>query len=222
MRIRLALVAGLLAVVAACSGGDDEPTGRPQAIQSETSVTTTTVAPTTTTPNGLGVTQNYRYEDPDNSDVFTGKVTVFRYRDASALERDVESEQRRKGFRTVVVEVRICVTEAPAPGVPLSWQPWSLGDDQGQSHEALTSWSGEITTQPTYPEDKVTPAGTCRRGWIPFEVPRTWKPDFIEYNTGRAIFSSGPFKSNWLEPLRLQAPSRASSLRRQGGRVPSR
>jgi hypothetical protein len=192
MRKQVLVLLALLAL-AACNGNDGA-NEQPQAIPAETSVTTTTVAPTTTTPNGLGVTQNYRYEDPDNGDVFTGKVTVFRYRDASALERDVESEQRRKGFRTVAVEVRICVTEAPAPGVPLSWQPWSLGDEQGQSHEALTSWSGETTSQPTYPEDKVTPAGTCRRGWIPFEVPRTWKPDFVEYNTGQGNILKWPIE----------------------------
>jgi hypothetical protein len=193
MRIRLAVIAGLL-LLAGCNGGNGDAKEQPQAIPAETSVTTTTIAPTTTKPTALGVTQNYRYEDPDTGDLFTGKVTVFRYRDASTLEPEVESERRRKGFRTVAVEVRICVTEAPAPGVPLSWQPWSLGDDQGQSQEALTSWNGDITTQPTYPEDKITPTGTCRRGWIPFEVPRTWKPDFVEYNTGQGNILKWPIK----------------------------
>jgi hypothetical protein len=84
MRIRLAVIAGLL-LLAGCNGGNGDAKEQPQAIPAETSVTPTTIAPTTTQPNALGVTQNYRYEDPDTGDLFTGKVTVFRYRDASAL-----------------------------------------------------------------------------------------------------------------------------------------
>jgi hypothetical protein len=48
----------------------------------------------------------------------------------------------------------------------------------------LQSWTGEITAKPEYPDQKVTPVGTCRRGWVPFQVPRKWRPDFVEYNTG--------------------------------------
>jgi len=185
MRIRLAALVCLSALVAACNGGD-EPKEQPQAIPAETSVTTTTVAPTTTKPNALGVTQKYRAEEPGfEGGAYAAKVTVFRYRDASALEPDVELELRRKGKRTVAIEIRVCPTEVPPDADSyVSWLSWSLGDNQGASYEALQSYSGEITAQPVYPQDKITPVGTCRRGWVPFEVPRNWKPDFVEYNTG--------------------------------------
>jgi hypothetical protein len=195
MRIRLAVVACVLAL-AACSG-NDKPEQPPQAIPAETSVTTTTVAPTTTTkPEGLGVTQNYRYEEPgEEGGTFAAKVTVFRYRDASALEPDVEADLTRKGKRTVAIEVRVCITEAPPGSDPyVAWQVWSLGDDQGQSYEVLQGWSGEITAQPVYPDQKSTPAGTCRRGWVPFEIPRNWKPDFVEYNTGAGNILKWPIR----------------------------
>jgi hypothetical protein len=76
----------------------------------------------------------------------------------------------------------------------VSWEPWSLGDDQGASYEELSSWSGEITALPVYPESKITPVGTCRRGWVPFEVPRNWKPDYVEYNSGFGDVLKWPIK----------------------------
>jgi hypothetical protein len=192
MRIRFLVVVCALAL-AGCSG-NDKPEQPPQAIPAETSVTTTTVAPTTTKPNALGVTQNYRAEDPgEEGETYAAKITVFRYRDASALESDVESELVRKGKRTVAIEVRVCITEAP-PDSYVAWQVWSLGDDQGASYEVLQGWSGDITAQPVYPDQKSTPVGTCRRGWVPFEIPRNWKPDFVEYNTGAGNILKWPIR----------------------------
>jgi hypothetical protein len=91
MRIRfLVVVLGVLALTA-CGGNDAKE--QPQAIPAETTVaTTTTIATTTTKPTGLGVTQKYRAEDPDTGDVYAGRVTVFRYRDATVLPADLESD----------------------------------------------------------------------------------------------------------------------------------
>jgi hypothetical protein len=103
------------------------------------------------------------------------------------LSPDLESELAKESKRSVAIEVRVCITEAP-PGkdneTGVSWQPWSLGDDQGGSYEAWISYSDDVTVQPPYPDDKITPVGECRRGWVPFEVPRNWKPDHVEYNNG--------------------------------------
>jgi hypothetical protein len=195
MRIRL-IVAGLLLALVGCDGNNGDTNQPPQAIPAETSVTTTTVAPTTTKPNALGVTQTYREEEPgEEGGTYVSKVTVFRYRDASALESDVEAELKRKGKRTVAIEVRVCITEAPPDMTTgVSWEPWSLGDNQGVSYEELTSYSGEITALPVYPDQKTTPVGTCRRGWVPFEVPRDWQPDFVEYNPGSGNILKWPIK----------------------------
>jgi hypothetical protein len=104
----------LLVVLASC-GGNNDAKEQPQAIPAETTVaTTTTVAPTTTKPEGLGVTQTNEYEEPgEEGGTYGANITVFRYRDASALETDVEADLTRKGKRTVAIEVRVCVTKAP-------------------------------------------------------------------------------------------------------------
>jgi hypothetical protein len=160
-----------------------------------TAATTTTIAPTTTTPKGLGVTQTHRENGDDG--IWVVKVTVFRYRDARALEPDVEADLNKEGKRTVAIEVRVCMTQVPA-GVSdpyVSWEPWTLDDNQGGSYPPLSEWSGEITTTPVYPQDKVTPEGTCRRGWVPFQLPRTWRPDSVEYNVETGNILRWPIKA---------------------------
>ncbi len=198
MRVRGPFLVASFVVLTACSGtGGNRNETEASAVPVETTAaTTTTIAPTTTKPKGLGVTQVYRTEEIGyEGGTYEGKVTVFRYRDARALEPDVEAELNAQGERTVAIEARVCVTKVP-PGkeVYISWQPWSLGNDQGESYEVLSSWSGEITTKPIYPEDKVTPVGTCRRGWIPFQIPRKWQPDFVEYNTGEGKILKWPIR----------------------------
>jgi hypothetical protein len=182
---RLAVVVCALAL-AACNGNDAKE--QPQAIPAETTVaTTTTIAPTTTKPTGLGATQNFREVDPDTGNVYAGRITVFRYRDASVLPADLESDLTKEKKRSVAIEVRVCVTEAPAPPadpVTLSWTPWGLGDNAGQSYVAGLTFMDDMTVQPIYPDFLVTPVGRCRRGWIGFEIPRNWHPDFVEYTAG--------------------------------------
>jgi hypothetical protein len=111
------------------------------------------------------------------------------------LSADLESELKREDKRSVAVEVRVCITELP-PDLDgsVSWAPWSLGDDQGGSYEAWISWSDDVTVQPLYPNEKVTPVGTCRRGWVPFEVPQNWRADFVEYNPGEGKVLTWPIK----------------------------
>ena len=186
MRIRL-IVAGLLLALVGCDGNNGDTSNPPQAIPAETSVTTTTVAPTTTKPPALGVTQKYRAVDPDTGDVYAGRITVFRYRDASVLPANLESELAKEKNRSVAVEIRVCVTESPPPPADpttLSWLPWGLGDNGGESHSAGLTYMDDMTVQPQYPDFLITPAGRCRRGWVGFEIPRNWRPDFVEYTAG--------------------------------------
>jgi hypothetical protein len=197
MRIRFLIVAGVVALaVVGCAPDSEE--NQPQAIPAETTVaTTTTVAPTTTKPKGLGVTQTNQYEEPGfEGGTYASKITVFRYRDASVLPSYLESELAKESKRSVAIEVKACVTKAPPNAeTSVSWSPWSLGDDQGASYEAWISYSGDETVQPSYPQEKITSVGTCRRGWVAFEVPRNWRPDFVEYNSGFGKVLKWPIKN---------------------------
>jgi hypothetical protein len=121
---------------------------------------------------------------------------VFRYRDAAAYSSDSEAALRKEeGKRSVAVEVRVCVTKAVGEEPPyVSWYSWSLGDDSRGSFEAWSTYSDSATVQPLYPEDKVTPVGTCRRGWLIFEITPAAKPTFVEYNTGSGNVLTWPLK----------------------------
>ena len=184
--MKLVALVLLLLFLAACQGEDAKE--QPEAIPAETTVaTTTTIAPTTTKPTGLGVTQSYREVDPDTGNVYAGKVTVFRYRDASVMPADLESELTKKKKRSVAIEARVCVTKSPPPPADpttISWLPWGLGDNAEESHSSEINLVDDMTLQPQYPNFITTPAGRCRRGWIGFEVPRVWRPDFVEYTAG--------------------------------------
>jgi hypothetical protein len=120
MRIRLLVVVGVLTLTA-CSSNDAKD--QPQAIPAETTIaTTTTIAPTTTTPNGLGVTQNYREVDPDSGGIYAGRVTVFRYRDASVLPANLESELTKDKKRSVA-------TAGPRRSLEMHQMSGSVGVD---------------------------------------------------------------------------------------------
>lgn len=65
--------------------------------------------------------------------------------------------------------------------VTVNWATWSLNAKDGTTIEPADSYSTDVLIAPLYPDGKVTPVGTCRKGWIPFEVPAKWRPEFIEY-----------------------------------------
>jgi hypothetical protein len=184
-------LAGAALVLTACSGGGKQQTASQTTatVAVETTAATTTTAPTSAKPN-LGVTQ--RYESSDG--VYAGKITVFRYRSSSVLPTDLESQLRIQDKRSVAVELRVCVTKAEDDdkAADVSWGSWSLCDDSGASYEAWSSWSDSLTVQPLYPDGKATPAGVCRRGWVPFEIARSARPTFIEYNTGEGSILRWP------------------------------
>jgi hypothetical protein len=137
-----------------------------------------TAAPTTTTtaPKNevkIGTTQDYK-----DADGYHIRFTVFRY-------RELGESPYRPTRRSVAVEVRATVLAAPPPdelgfgGAPrLTWMAWTLQDAAGHTYEAEASGDEDFAL---YPEDKATPVGTSRRGWIPFQLPRNAKPTTIEY-----------------------------------------
>jgi hypothetical protein len=140
-------------------------------------ITDTLPAPTTTTEPkpqdvAIGATQDYK-------DVgYHIRFTVFRY-------RELGKNPYRPTHRNVAVEVRATVLAAPPPdefgfgGAPrLTWMAWTLQDAAGHTYEAEATGDEDLTL---YPEDKATPVGTSRRGWIPFQLPRKAKPTTIEY-----------------------------------------
>jgi hypothetical protein len=179
----LALVLGL-AFLAACQGDD----GGQQASDTTGNVAPeTTVAPTTTTraPDAKVREGTQKYDDGTGG---SANVTVFRYRDAGVLPAYAASEWKREGKRTVAIEVRTCVTGKPVDiedEVTISWAPWSISDAGGGNYEAYSAHTDLLVVQPLYPQnDRPTPVGTCRRGWIAFDIGSTTRPTVIEYAPG--------------------------------------
>jgi hypothetical protein len=104
------------AALAACSGSGSGNDGAaaPEPVPVETTTTTTTAPTTTTNPVALGSTQKYETYDGEAAN----RTTVFRYRD-SAVYGDVEATLRKEdGKRSVALEVRVCITKAPAGDEP--------------------------------------------------------------------------------------------------------
>lgn len=192
MRLRSGLLPVLTLLLAACGGSGNGGTAAPEAVPVETTAITATTAQTATTKaTGLGSTQQYESFDG----AYSGRITVYRYREGGLLPTDLENEVAKEGQRTVALEVRVCVDkEDPSDPSYVHWAPWSLGDDSGGSYEAWSSYSDNLRAQPLFPDGKVTPPGTCRRGWVPFEVARNAKPTFVEYNTGNGDVLTWPLK----------------------------
>jgi len=80
----------------------------------------------------------------------------------------------------VGVQVRVCVTQNTYPqAADSSWSPWSLNSSDGTTYEPATEYN-HVLIQPLYPEGKPLSAGTCRKGWIPFQVQKTWRPETVQ------------------------------------------
>jgi hypothetical protein len=172
--------------LAACQGDDN---GGQQASETTGNVAVeTTVAAATTTTRAPDAKVRDATQKHTGSDGSSANITVFRYRDREVVPSDLESEIKKQNKQTVAIEVRTCVTNnaSPAEGeITLSWAPWSVGDDSGGGYEASSVYSDSLLVQPLYPNnDKPTPVGICRRGWIAFDIGRNMRPSFIEYNAG--------------------------------------
>jgi hypothetical protein len=183
-RRTLALVLLLLCFLVACQGDDG---GQQAATTTTANVAVETTAATTTTraPDAKVQDATQKHVASDGS---SANITVFRYRDREVVPGYVDAETKKQNKRTVAIEVRTCITKnaSQAEGdITLSWGPWSVGDDSGGGYEAFSAYSDQLLVQPLYPQsDKPTPVGTCRRGWIAFDIGSNARPTFIEYNAG--------------------------------------
>ena len=167
------LAAGALLGVGVFIGRDLERSNARTAPKGEVEITDTLPAPTAPTTTTLedvkiGATQDYK-----DADGYHIRFTVFRY-------RELGETPYRPTHRSVAVEVRGTVLAAPPPdefgfgGAPrLSWMAWTLQDAAGRTWEAEAGGEEDFEL---YPEDKATPVGTSRRGWIPFQLPSKAKP----------------------------------------------
>jgi hypothetical protein len=187
---RLLVLPGLALLVAACSGngaksGSTAPT---TLTTTATTLATTTTEPTSTTARPkltteLGKTKPFVGDDGVNKTRL--RIGVLAYSDNATLPSYRDPNDPRPGYKYVAIEVRTCAVYKNYPDdITVNWETWSLDGKDGTTIEPSGSYSPDTLIAPLYPDGKVTPIGTCRKGWIPFEVPTKWKPDFVEYNPG--------------------------------------
>jgi hypothetical protein len=147
--------------------------------------TATTAAPTTTTQpqttSEIGKTKPFNGDDGTYKT--NARIGVLEYSDNAVLPSyRNEPDLTRPGCKFVAIQVRFCLVSTNYPDdVSVNWATWSLNGKDGTTIEPSGSYSPDVLIAPLYPDGKVTPVGTCRKGWIPFEVPAKWWPEFIEY-----------------------------------------
>lgn len=186
MTRRLLLLLVLLVVAGCGDGGTNQAattsTASTTTTTSTSTTTATTVKPTTTKPtNELGKVKRYVADDGINKS--SVRVAVLAYSDNATLAAYRTPDDPRPGFKYVAVEIRMCAVSKNFPDpITVNWPPWSLNDDGGASYPPAGSYSPETLIGPLYPDGKATPIGTCRKGWLPFEVRTKWKPDYVEYS----------------------------------------
>jgi hypothetical protein len=176
------LIVGAL-LLAACSSPSPKQAAAP---------TTATAPPTTAAPTTTATTQPQTGSERGTTKALTSddgtyktrvRVGVLDYSDNATLSpADRKEFIPRPGYKYVAIEVRWCLVSTDYPDdIAVSWEPWSLNGNDGTTIEPAGDYWPETLIQPLYPQDKVTPVGSCRKGWIPFPVPNKWKPDYVEY-----------------------------------------
>jgi len=150
-----------------------------------TTAAVTTAAPTTTASaaaSKLGTT--HLLDVQDGTFKARAKVTVLAYTTNAlipAYRNDPDAAPRR-GFRYVAIQVRVCVVSNSFPdSITVSWAPWTLTSNDGDTYEPAGSYSTDTLISPLYPDANVA-VGQCRKGWVPFAVPNNWKPASVEYS----------------------------------------
>jgi hypothetical protein len=186
--VKRGLAVVLVLVVAGCASGGGQraasPTTTSTTTTSTSTSTTTTARPTTTKPtNQVGKVKPYNVDDGvDKSRVTIG---VLAYSDNALLRTYRDPDYPAPGHKYVAVQIRLCAVAKNYPEpITVNWEPWSLNSNDGEAYPPADSYSPETLVGPLYPDGKETPIGTCRKGWLPFEVPNKWKPHYVEYNPG--------------------------------------
>jgi hypothetical protein len=174
-----------LSALAACSSPSPKEEAAPTTATAPptTAAPVTTAAPTTTKPataSELGKTKTFNGDDGTYKTRV--RIGVLDYSDNATLPADRKEFAPRPGYKFVAIQVSFCLVSTNYPDdVTVNWATWSLNANDGTTIEPAGDYYPDTLIQPLYPDGKVTPIGTCRKGWIPFPVPNKWRPDFIEY-----------------------------------------
>lgn len=162
------VAATMLVAVAGC-GGKDEPATAAGAGPAATSAAPTLSTPTASAGNRFGTFVAF---DGD-----TSTATVYSYRH-NATQFGTPSD---RAYVYGALDIKYCLKTVPKgySGVSISGRAWRLkfGDDLFKS----TGKNGGAAMKPEYPEGAEVKAGTCRRGWLEFKVPRDGTPTEVQY-----------------------------------------
>lgn len=208
---RLLVVNLALLLVAACgSDGDSQqivenpltsaPTSEPTATNSpppDASTPTSTTETATETPTTESPSPDPQPQLGDSVEM-TIQRQVFT---VSALEVNLDARADRyssptKGNQFIGVLAQFCLQQAPKNQIDVSTYPWTLRFPDGTLADSTYLGSGGELS-PAYPS-AVVPAGTCVRGWIPFEAPADLEPNLVVYAppVGQAVvFQISKFRS---------------------------
>jgi hypothetical protein len=183
---RLLAIAALTIVTGACSSNPKSETATPTTttVASTTTAPTTTVATTTATKPGSELGKTKLTSGGNTEVTATVKVTVFAYTERVILPQyrnDQTVARPTKGQKYVAILARLCLVSSNKPRVTLLWIPWTLDSDDGETYETTGQFFPDTAITPLYPDEKDTAIGQCRKGWIVFAIPDSWKPDFVEY-----------------------------------------
>lgn len=83
------------------------------------------------------------------------------------------------GQKWAVAEVKVCNRGAEA--FPVTTFVWSLAYEDGTRVEPAGTNAGDLP-QPLYPMDAKVSGGDCVRGNIPFQVPKSGRPERVLYS----------------------------------------
>lgn len=180
---RLLVAAALLALLAGCGDADPQagattppaaqPT-TPPATDPPTSEPTTEAPPPAPADPKLGATQT--------TDL--GKVTVYAVKFPVSPQDDSAARIRTKGTAFAVADIKVCSNGTTnADGYGFGIEDFQLIDT---SDSAYTFWNVQIGARSPNLTDSVsgldTPrAGSCKRGWLTFELPPKAKVKTVEY-----------------------------------------
>ncbi|GGL27776.1 hypothetical protein H9L10_03475 [Phycicoccus endophyticus] len=177
-RIHRAVLVGLAAAsVAACGGGAENTATEPPSTSttSEPATAPASASPSVTktaTPSPSGQTVGDTYTDKHV------EVTVQQV----AIRKRLDFGGRYSG-----VLVKTCIkSTGDYPYFTLSWDPWTLVDDDAGRYPDTGSSGGSLPT-PVYPNGEIDGrwhAGDCVKGWMFFDVPKGVKITTVRYQGG--------------------------------------
>ncbi|MBQ0897468.1 hypothetical protein KBX37_31145 [Micromonospora sp. U56] len=104
-------------------------------------------------------------------------VTVYGYKHNATKFGSTDDDGTVYG----ALDIKYCLKRLPAGtgSIELSGYPWTL--KFGNSAFQSTGSSGGAAMNPEYPEGRRIKVGSCIRGWLDFEVPKTGRLTEVQY-----------------------------------------